>query len=169
MARTKTTPNPPPPRVHYKALYSWASDELLDECTKLTTIEDVENHLGDLLCTTLTPSAKPMILISLFVMAPLGSQFASTTGLMGESLFFPLPSGIQTHWPASSLHDLREGVACRGQCGPCPTTSKWLGLRKGLSNLVWVLGHPTVGGRFSSLLQSEKAREKTLGELFWGC
>jgi len=48
MARTKTTPNPPPPRVHYKALYPWASDELLDECTSLTTVEDIEKHLGDL-------------------------------------------------------------------------------------------------------------------------
>jgi len=48
MARTKITPNPPPPRVHYNALYSWASDELLNECTNLTTVEDIENHLGDL-------------------------------------------------------------------------------------------------------------------------
>ena len=47
MARTKTTPNPPPPKVNYKALYSWASDELLNECTTLTTVEDVEDHLGD--------------------------------------------------------------------------------------------------------------------------
>jgi len=48
MARTKITPNPLPPSAHYKALYSWASEELLNECTKLTTVEDVENHLGDL-------------------------------------------------------------------------------------------------------------------------
>ena len=48
MARTKTTPNPPPPKVHYKALYSWASNELLNECTTLTTVEDIEKHLGDL-------------------------------------------------------------------------------------------------------------------------
>jgi len=47
MARTKTTSNPPPPKVNYKALYSWASDELLNECTTLTTVEDVEDHLGD--------------------------------------------------------------------------------------------------------------------------
>jgi len=46
MARTKITPNPPP-RVDYKALYSWASDELLNECTTLTTIKDVEDHRGD--------------------------------------------------------------------------------------------------------------------------
>ena len=44
--RTKVTPNPPP-RVDYKALYSWASDELLNECTALTTIRDVEDHRGD--------------------------------------------------------------------------------------------------------------------------
>ena len=48
MARTKTTPNPPPPKVHYKAFYSWASDELLNKCTTLTTVEGVEKHLGDL-------------------------------------------------------------------------------------------------------------------------
>ena len=48
MVQTKITPNPPPPSAHYKALYSWASDELLNECTKLTTVEDIENHLGDL-------------------------------------------------------------------------------------------------------------------------
>jgi len=46
MARTKVTPNPPP-RVDYKTLYSWASDELLNECTTLTTIKDVEDHRGD--------------------------------------------------------------------------------------------------------------------------
>jgi len=33
MARTKTTANPPPPKVDYKAQYPWASDELLAECT----------------------------------------------------------------------------------------------------------------------------------------
>jgi len=39
--------NPPPPGVKYKAQYSWASDELLAECTTLTTVGDVENHIGD--------------------------------------------------------------------------------------------------------------------------
>jgi len=47
MARTKTTANPPPPRINYRAHYPWASDELLAECSTLTTAEDVENHLGD--------------------------------------------------------------------------------------------------------------------------
>ena len=46
MARTKTTPNPPP-KVDYKAQYPWASDELLAECTSLTTVEDVVKHQGD--------------------------------------------------------------------------------------------------------------------------
>jgi len=48
MACTKIIPNPSPPRVHYKALYSWAPDELLNECTSLTIVEDAENHLGDM-------------------------------------------------------------------------------------------------------------------------
>jgi len=36
-----------PPKINYKAFYKWASDALLNECTTLTTIEDVENHRGD--------------------------------------------------------------------------------------------------------------------------
>ena len=47
MARTKTTANPPPPGINYRAHYPWASDELFVECSTLTTVEDVENHLGD--------------------------------------------------------------------------------------------------------------------------
>jgi len=47
MARTKTTANPPPQRINYRAHYPWASDELLAECLTLATVEDVENHLGD--------------------------------------------------------------------------------------------------------------------------
>jgi len=46
MARTKTTPNPPP-EVEYKAQYPWASDELLAECTSLTIVEDMVDHQGD--------------------------------------------------------------------------------------------------------------------------
>jgi len=47
MARTKTTANPPPPRVNYKALYPWASDELLDECSSLTSLKDWRDHVGE--------------------------------------------------------------------------------------------------------------------------
>jgi len=47
MARTKTTANPLHPGINYRALYSWAPDELLAECSTLTIVEDVENHLGD--------------------------------------------------------------------------------------------------------------------------
>jgi len=47
MARTKTTANPPPPRIKYRAHYPCASIELLAECSTLTIVEDVENHLGD--------------------------------------------------------------------------------------------------------------------------
>jgi len=47
MARTKTTANPPPPGINYRAHYPWASDELLAECLTLTTVEDMENHMGD--------------------------------------------------------------------------------------------------------------------------
>jgi len=48
MARTKTTANPPPPRVNYKALYPWAPDELLDECSSLTSLKDWRDHVGEL-------------------------------------------------------------------------------------------------------------------------
>ena len=47
MARTKTTANPPPPGINYKVQYPWDPDELLAECTTLTTVGDVEDHLGD--------------------------------------------------------------------------------------------------------------------------
>jgi len=46
MARTKTTSNPPPPRINYKALYPWASDELLDECSSLTSMKDLRDHIS---------------------------------------------------------------------------------------------------------------------------
>ena len=46
MARTKTTFNPPP-NVDYKALYPWASDELLTETSTLTFSEDVRKHQDD--------------------------------------------------------------------------------------------------------------------------
>jgi len=47
MARTKTTANPPPPRVNYKALYPWAPDELLAEYSSLTSLKDWRDHVGD--------------------------------------------------------------------------------------------------------------------------
>jgi len=43
MARTKTTSNPPP-NVDYKALYPWASTELLAETSTLNSSEDVRRH-----------------------------------------------------------------------------------------------------------------------------
>jgi len=36
-----------PPKTDYKALYTWAPDDLLNECTTLTTFQDLENHRGD--------------------------------------------------------------------------------------------------------------------------
>jgi len=45
MARTKTT-SKPSPHVDYKALYPWASAELLVETSTLTSREDVRKH-GD--------------------------------------------------------------------------------------------------------------------------
>jgi len=47
MARTKTNANPPPPNVNYKALYPWALDELLDECSSLTSLKDWRDHVGE--------------------------------------------------------------------------------------------------------------------------
>ena len=47
MAKTKTTATPPPPRSNCKEEYRWASDELLAECSTLTSVEDVEAHRGD--------------------------------------------------------------------------------------------------------------------------
>jgi len=43
MAQTKTTSNPPP-NVDYKALYPWASVELLAETSTLNSSEDVRKH-----------------------------------------------------------------------------------------------------------------------------
>jgi len=43
MARNKTTPNPLP-FVDYKALYHWASDELLAETSKITSNKDVNAY-----------------------------------------------------------------------------------------------------------------------------
>ena len=46
IARTKTTLNPPP-QIDYKALYPWASEDLLAETSKLTSGEDVTKHWED--------------------------------------------------------------------------------------------------------------------------
>ena len=47
MAKTKTTAPPPLPKSYYKGEYDWAPDELLDECSLLNSVEDVEAHRGD--------------------------------------------------------------------------------------------------------------------------
>jgi len=50
---TMTQPNsqsgspPKTPKSNYKAFYTWAPDELLNECTSLTSFQDLENHHGD--------------------------------------------------------------------------------------------------------------------------
>jgi len=43
MARTKTTPNPPPP-VNCKALYHWDPEALLAETSQLNTHEDIDTY-----------------------------------------------------------------------------------------------------------------------------
>jgi len=45
MACTKTTANPSLPKFNYKALYSWASDELLEESSTLTSMKDWRDHI----------------------------------------------------------------------------------------------------------------------------
>ena len=47
MARTKTTSNPPPPKVNYRALYPGAPDELLDEYSSLTSTKAWRDHIGE--------------------------------------------------------------------------------------------------------------------------
>ena len=47
MAKTKTVAPPPLPKSYYKGEYEWAPDELLDECSLLNSVEDVEAHRGD--------------------------------------------------------------------------------------------------------------------------
>ena len=46
MARTKTTSNPPP-KVDYRALYPWVSEDLLVETSALTSSKDVMKHRED--------------------------------------------------------------------------------------------------------------------------
>ena len=46
-----------PPKTDYKDLYKWAPDDLLNECTTLTTFQDLENHRGAPIYTTSMPSA----------------------------------------------------------------------------------------------------------------
>jgi len=43
MARTKTTPNPPP-SIDYKALYCWAPDGLLAETFQINTFKDIDEY-----------------------------------------------------------------------------------------------------------------------------
>ena len=56
MTRTnaESDSSPKTPKSNYKADYPWAPDELLNECTSLTTFQDLEAHRGDpfILCRT---------------------------------------------------------------------------------------------------------------------
>jgi len=45
MARTKTTANPSPPKISYRALYPWALDELLAESSSLTSMKAWTDHI----------------------------------------------------------------------------------------------------------------------------
>jgi len=47
MARTKTTANPPPPKVDYRALYPWAPSELHDKFSSLVSSKAWRDHVGD--------------------------------------------------------------------------------------------------------------------------
>ena len=47
MVKTKTAAPPPLPKSYYKGEYDWAPDDLLDECSTLNSVEDVEAHRGD--------------------------------------------------------------------------------------------------------------------------
>ena len=47
MARTKMTANPPPPRINHRALYTWAPDELLDECSSLVSTKAWRDHVRE--------------------------------------------------------------------------------------------------------------------------
>ena len=105
MARTKVTPNPPP-RVDYKALYSWASDELLNECTTLTTIRDVEDHRGDLLLYNFNAFCRTHDAhISIRQGTP-GEPVCVDDRSKGEALLFYVPNSLQARWCAPSLYAL---------------------------------------------------------------
>ena len=134
------------PRVHYKALYPWASDELLDECTTLTSVEDVENHLGDLWLYNFNAFCKTHDShISIRHGTPVEPVCVDDKSNGGKPFFF-------LYQAVFKRIGLREGAAHGGQRSPCPTTSQWLGLRPGFPDLVWVPGPPTISGRFPSLL-----------------
>jgi len=47
MAKTKTAALPLLPKSYYKGEYDWALDDLLDECSLLNSVEDVEAHRED--------------------------------------------------------------------------------------------------------------------------
>ena len=47
MVRTKTTSNPPPLKVNYRAFYPWAPDELLGECSSLTSTKAWRDHVEE--------------------------------------------------------------------------------------------------------------------------
>ena len=138
MARTKTTPNPPP-KVDYKAQYPWSSDELLAECTSLTTVEDMVKHQGDphlynfnAFCSTHdshisvchgTPGEplcvdnqfngrKPFIFTYQAVSSALVCAFPSRPlrGSYSPRLTQPLPSYIPTAGPMSGLFKFYVGT-----------------------------------------------------------
>ena len=72
---------PKTPKSNYKAFYTRAPDELLNECTSLTSFQDLENHRGNPTCITSMLSAALMTRTSPFVPADRGNLCVWMTGL----------------------------------------------------------------------------------------
>ena len=64
---------------------------------------------------------------------------------------------------------VREGASHQDKCRPCPASPQQLGVRQGLRHLVRIFRATSLRRHLPTLLRSEKAREKLMGELQRHC
>ena len=150
MARTKTTANPPPPKINYRALYSWTSDELLEESSTLTSMKDLRDHIegsgvyqhrafarrhdeditvlpcipGEPVCgDERANNGVPFFFFYQVVFKRIGMRLPSrgSKGNYSQKLMSPRPSYIPTAGPS-----LKPSTFCAGTSGtPPPSTSSF--------------------------------------------
>jgi len=169
MARTKITRNPPPPSAHYKALYSWASEELLNECTKQITVEDVENHLGDLRLYNFNSFCKTHDShISVRHGTPGEPICVDDKSNGGKPFFFFYQAVFKRIALRLPFTPFERELLTEVNVAPAQLHPNGWAFVRAFQILCWYLGIPPSMDVFLYFFEVKKAREKSLGELFRG-
>ena len=140
----------------YKEEYGWASDDLLAECSTLTSVTDVEAHRGDPTVYNFNAFHKTHDSHVLVCCVKPGEPVCVDSRATGGSPFFFL---YQMVFKRVGLRlPFTKGAAHRNQHRPCPASSQQLGLREGFSNSLRVFRHPLLRGCLSSFFRGEETR-----------